>query len=97
MPFKETDRAAERRALVEAWESGTYLIADLARQYGISRPTVYLWIARYRAGEPMEDRSRAPHEIRHHTSAEVKSRDSPSTPAASELGTEKARGGAALA
>jgi putative transposase len=72
MPFKETDRAAERLALVEAWESGMYLVADLARQFGISRPTVYLWITRYRAGEPMEDRSRAPHEIRHHTDAEVK-------------------------
>jgi transposase InsO family protein len=37
-------------------------IAEVARMYGVSRPTVYDWVARYEEGgvEGLEDRSRAP-------------------------------------
>jgi len=67
MPFKETDRVEQRQALVEAWKSGTYCVADLARKFEVSRPTVYLWIGRHQANESLSDRSRAPHETPHRT------------------------------
>jgi transposase InsO family protein len=71
MPFKETDRVEQREALVEAWKSGTYRVADLARQFGVSRPTVYLWIDRQNTNESLSDRSRAPHQIPHRTDPQL--------------------------
>ena len=71
MPFKETDRSEQRKALVEAWKSGTYRVADLARQFGVSRPTVYLWIDREDTNGLMTDRSRAPRQIPHRTDPEL--------------------------
>lgn len=35
-------------------------IAELARRFGISRPTAYKWLARDAAGEALQDRSRRP-------------------------------------
>ena len=37
--------------------------AALCREYGISRPTGDKWIARFREGESMTDRSRAPRTV----------------------------------
>jgi transposase len=71
MPFKETDRVEQREALVEAWKSETYGVTDLARQFGVSRPTVYLWIDRQDTNESLSDRSRAPHQIPHRTDAKL--------------------------
>jgi putative transposase len=71
MPFRETDRVKERRELVEAWESGLYNKSELARRFGVTRPTVHLWVARAEADEPLTDRSRAPHECPHRTDAEI--------------------------
>ena len=71
MPFWETDRVKEREELVEAWKSGLYGKSELARRFGVTRPTVQLWIDRSEAGEPMSDRSRAPHTCSHQTEAEI--------------------------
>ena len=45
--------------------------ASLCREYGISRPTGDKWIERFREGESMTDRSRAPLSIPGKTSAEM--------------------------
>jgi len=45
----------------------------LCREYGISRKTGDKWIARYQSGEPMSDRSRAPHRIPGKTNQETES------------------------
>lgn len=71
MPFKETDRMERRTALVAAWKSELYEIAELAREFEVSRPTVYRWIGRDKANESMSDRSRAPHEIPHRTDSDL--------------------------
>ena len=45
--------------------------AALCREYGISRPTGDKWIARYLAGEPLSDKSRAPFRTPGRTPREV--------------------------
>ena len=61
MPFRSTDPLMERARLIAAHLDGLYSITELAARFGVSRPTVYKWIARYRDGgaEALIDRSRA--------------------------------------
>lgn len=61
MPFVETNRVKEREAMMRAWASGLYGKSELGRRFGVSRPTVDLWLDRGEAGEELADRSRAPH------------------------------------
>lgn len=62
MPWKETGPVKERFKMVCEWEEGGQTIAELSREYGISRKTVYKWIGRYKEFhiEGLKDRSRAP-------------------------------------
>lgn len=60
MPWKERELKTMREEFVKRVLAGEKSKASLCREYGISRPTGDKWIARYQAGEPMEDRSRAP-------------------------------------
>lgn len=73
MPFRETTRMDERRELLEKWKSNKYSIKELAEQYGVSRPTVYTWIARYEeCGEAgLIDRPPIPRSCPHRTPAEI--------------------------
>ena len=61
MPFQTTDPPMERARLVAAHLDGLYSVTELAARFGVSRPTVYKWIERYRDGgaEALLDRSRA--------------------------------------
>ena len=61
MPFRSTDPLMERARLVAAHLDGLYSVTDLAARFGVSRPTVYKWVARYREGGAgaLLDRSRA--------------------------------------
>src|SRR5262249_40658368 len=72
MPWSQTNVTKERVKFVLEWErrwqethGGRIDIAELCRMFGVSRPTGYLWIARYReAGHDvraLENRSRRPH------------------------------------
>ena len=62
MPWKETSTLKQRTALIARWESGEETIAELCRQYGISRQTAYKWINRFKAegASGLEELSRAP-------------------------------------
>jgi len=62
MPWRESTRVDERTRFVEAYLSGHFQMAELCRAAGISRPTGYLWLDRYRRfGEAgLADRSRRP-------------------------------------
>ena len=55
MPFRTTDPVMERARLVAAHLDGLYSVTELADRFGVSRPTVYKWIDRYRTDgvEPM--------------------------------------------
>ena len=56
MPWKETTKVKEREEMVEKLKTGLYTVAELAEQYGVSRPTVYLWKERSEAGESLLNR-----------------------------------------
>ncbi len=70
MPWRRTDAVKERTKFVLEWERlfeknrGMVNLSELCRAYGISRPTGYTWLDRYRkAGgdvRVLEDRSRRP-------------------------------------
>ena len=71
MPWKATDAMKERVNFVLEWEKrwnesegGPVDMAELWRKYGVSRPTGYAWVARFRdAGHDLsavEEKSRRP-------------------------------------
>src|SRR3990172_12866296 len=55
------------------YETGRYRVAELAKQFGVSRKTAYKWLGRFAqeglAG--LEERSRAPHRHPNATSLEM--------------------------
>ena len=62
MPFKETCAVEERIAMFRELESEAFNVTELARRYGVSRETFYLWKRRRDSGDEcwFEERSRAP-------------------------------------
>ena len=72
MPWHKTDAMKERVKFALEWErrwkathGGRVDMSELCRMFGISPPTGYLWIARYRAAghdiRALQERSRRPH------------------------------------
>lgn len=63
----------ERIALMRAYESGAFTVAELAENYGISRNTFYAWKRRRDAGDErwFEEKSRAPGSCPHATTPEM--------------------------
>jgi putative transposase len=74
MPWRETCAMDERGLLVLDFCKGEMSIAELCRQYGVSRKTGYKWIARYEAEglAGLEDRSHAPNDCPHRISESVR-------------------------
>src|SRR5687767_8624180 len=70
MPWMETDALTQRRRFVEDVQSGRWTMSAACARYGVSRPTGYLWLARYEAGGEagLEPRRSAPHTCPHQTS-----------------------------
>ncbi len=82
MPWKATDAMKERVNFVLEWErrwneaqGGPVDMAELCRKFGVSRPTGYAWVKRFRAADhdvrAVEEKSRRPHSNPHAISAEV--------------------------
>lgn len=63
----------QRIGLARKWESGLYSVTELAEEFGVSRPTVYEWTARYMAeGEAgLVDRLSIPKSCPHRTASEI--------------------------
>jgi transposase InsO family protein len=63
MPWKESSTVSERTEFVRLASAGGANLSELCRRFGISRPTAYKWLGRYRTGGPsgLQDRSRTPH------------------------------------
>jgi transposase-like protein len=76
MPWNESTRMDERRTFVEAYLTDRFSLSELCRSVGVSRPTGYLWIERYRRhGEAgLVDRSHAAQHCPHRTPTEVSER-----------------------
>ncbi len=64
MPWKENLPMEQRVELIREWKEGENITA-LAEAYGVSRKTVYQWIARQteEGTASLEARSCAPHKI----------------------------------
>lgn len=71
MPWKATDAMKERVSFVLEWEKrwneaqgGQVDMAELCRKYGVSRPTGYAWVRRFRNADhglgAIEEKSRRP-------------------------------------
>ena len=73
MPFRTTDPAMERARLVAAHLDGLYSVTELADRFGVSRPTVYKWIDRFKDGgaAALADLGRAPKTSPQQTPASV--------------------------
>lgn len=71
MPWKETTAVDQRARFAKAYLSGAFGMSELCALYGISRPTGYVWAARYEQGgrAALVERSRAPHRCPHRMSA----------------------------
>jgi transposase InsO family protein len=74
MPWQERSVESERAAFVELAQEDGVIIAELCRQFGISRKTGYKWLARAETGQPLSDRSRRPHTSPTQTPAAVEER-----------------------
>ena len=71
MPWEERKVSQVREEFVKRVLAEEASKSALCREYGISRPTGDKWIARYQAGETLEDRSRAPRKRPRETPEEV--------------------------
>ena len=72
----QTDVLEQRQQFVREALSGHWGMSELCARYGVSRPTGYTWLARYREGgeAALQDRSRAPHTSPHHTAPSLEAR-----------------------
>lgn len=73
MPWEERKVSQVREEFVKRVLAQEATKSALCREYGISRPTGDKWIARYQAGEVLEDRSRVPRQSPGRTAEEMES------------------------
>ncbi len=68
----QTNLKEQRRGFVHDYESGQWSMTELCQRFGVTRPTGYLWIARYQEeGESgLVERSRVPGSCPHRTPPE---------------------------
>ena len=76
MPWKQMEVQQQRVEFVVRALRRAEPLAELCREFGISRPTGYLWMERYRVGgvAAIEDRSRRPHQSPQQTRPELEAR-----------------------
>jgi transposase InsO family protein len=74
MPFRETSRLEERVAMFMDYDTGMFSVSELCRDYEVSRPVFYAWLARRSAGEAdwFVERSHAPKSCPHRTPEAVR-------------------------
>jgi len=63
MPWREASAMDQRLEFISDYLRHLWSMSDLCTRYGISRPTGYKWVGRYKAEGPagLVDRSRRPH------------------------------------
>lgn len=76
MCLKEMSIMDQKKEICLLWKSQTYSITELARQYSVSRPTIYRYIHRFLENgfEGLEEHSRAPQHIPNQTPQEIEDR-----------------------
>ena len=48
MPWKVINQMDVKIELVSDWNNGYSSVTDLSQRYGVSRPTIYKWLKRYK-------------------------------------------------
>lgn len=73
MAWKVSKVEEQRQQLIDSYHDGKKSLADICRQFGISRKTAYKWLARYQqeGSNGLKDRSKAPHHQNQKTNEEV--------------------------
>jgi transposase InsO family protein len=73
MPWNRASPMDQRVKLIGDWQTGAYSKAELARHYGVSRPTLDKWLARYKilGADGLRELSRRPHTSPFQISEEV--------------------------
>jgi len=73
MPWKVINQMDLKIQLVTDLDKEHFSITDLSQKYGISRPTVYKWLKRYKklGIEGLKEQSRAPQNCPHRTSQKI--------------------------
>ena len=76
MPFQETCVMAERISVLKDYDTGVFSVAELARRYGVSRETIYVWKRRREDGDGrwFEGRSHGAMGCPHATPSELAAR-----------------------
>lgn len=74
MPWKVINQMGLKIQLVTDLTKEQFSITDLSQKYGISRPTVYKWIRRYKhlGLEGLKEQSRAPKHCHHRTPERIR-------------------------
>lgn len=69
----ETNALDGRRRFTHDFLSGHWSMTELCQRYGVSRPTGYKWLGRYRVGgdAALVNESRAPHHWPQRTDVEI--------------------------
>lgn len=69
----ETTSRDQRRQFVRSFTTGMWSMSELCERFGISRPTGYKWLARWRAhgDDGLDDRPCVPHGSPHRTDASL--------------------------
>src|ERR1700677_4974940 len=93
MPWKESRIVDQRLQFLSSYQQKEMSLSDLCREFGVSRPTGYRWINRYKEVGPegLLDRSRKPHGCSHATS-EAAENAILALRSAPELGSTEAKG-----
>jgi transposase InsO family protein len=73
MPWKVINQMDLRIQLITDWNDGYSSKTDLSQKYGVSRPTIYKWLKRYKLSgiEGLKEQSRAHKNCPHRTSKEI--------------------------
>ena len=69
MPWKVMDPMDLKLQFINSWKQGCFSKTDLSQKYGISRPTVYKWLARHEQSGVygLKEQSRSPRSCPHRT------------------------------
>lgn len=73
MPWRVINQMELKFQLMEDWNTGYFTISALSQKYGISRPTVYKWLERYKHSgiKGLKEESRAPKHCPNRTSKKI--------------------------
>lgn len=73
MPWRIEGTMHQKVSLIGDWQSEQLSVTDLSNKYGVSRPTVYKWLGRYREHgvSGLEEQSRRPHRSPEQTDAAI--------------------------